>query len=175
MKTRNLVQVALFVTAGLLLPMVFHQFGMGGPMFLPMHIPVLLAGLLLGKREGLIVGMITPIVSSILTGMPPVIPMLPIMFFELATYGFIVGLLYKEMKLHLIPSLLLAMLGGRIIVGLVVFVMGTGFGFNLQPIDFVIGAITTGVPGIIIQFITIPLVVSQLEKVYARYQLTESY
>lgn len=165
MKIRNLVQAGLFVAIGILLPMIFHQFNMGGPAFLPMHIPVLLAGLLLGKTEGLIVGMLTPVLSSQLTGMPPAIPMLPIMFFELATYGLAAGLFYKELKYGLFPSLILSMLVGRIVVGLVVFVMATGFGFDFQPISYVIGGIVTGLPGIIIQLIFVPLIVTQLEKV----------
>jgi riboflavin transporter FmnP len=165
LKTRKLVLSGLFIAFGVLLPMVFHQFNMGGPVFLPMHIPVLIAGMFLGVLPGLLVGLITPIVSSLLTGMPVAFPMLPIMVFELATYGLVAGYLSQALKANSYISLVLAMVAGRIAAGLVVFILGTFFGFQGPgPILFVQGAIVTGIPGIIIQLAFIPLVVNLLKK-----------
>ena len=55
--------------------MLFHLAGGMGVVFLPMHLPVLLAGFFLGPRFGLLVGIITPLLSSLLTGMPPLLPL----------------------------------------------------------------------------------------------------
>ena len=104
MKTKNIVLSGLFVAFGLILPMIFHQFSMGGPAFLPMHIPVLIGTMLLGPSSGFLIGMVTPVLSSVLTGMPPTFPMLPIMFFELAVYGLIAGYLYKTLKQNVVLS-----------------------------------------------------------------------
>mgnify|MGYP000878502134 CR=1 FL=1 len=60
MRARKVVLSGLFIAFGVLLPMIFHQFNMGGPAFLPMHIPVLIAGLFLGPTAGLLVGLVTP-------------------------------------------------------------------------------------------------------------------
>lgn len=165
MKTRNIVLSGLFIAFGLLLPMIFHQFSMGGPAFLPMHIPVLIGGMLLGPVSGLLIGMVTPVLSSVLTGMPPTFPMLPIMFFELAVYGLVAGYLYKTLNLNIIISLILAMIGGRIVAGLVVYVLAMFFGFQGPgPIPFIQGAILTGLPGIAIQLVLVPIVVSLVRR-----------
>ena len=82
-----LVLTALFIAAGILLPIFFHGLGLGGAVFLPMHIPVLLGGMLLGWRQGFVIGLVTPLLSCLLTGMPPLLPALPLMTSELAAYG----------------------------------------------------------------------------------------
>ena len=165
MKARKIVLSGLFVAFGVLLPMIFHQFNMGGPGFLPMHIPVLIAGLFLGATPGLLVGLITPIISSVLTGMPPLFPMLPIMMFELGAYGLVSGLFSEKLKSNDYVSLIAAMIVGRIVAGVVVFVLATFFGFmGPGPVLFVQGAIITGIPGIIIQLVFVPPVAKLLKR-----------
>lgn len=86
---------AVFVAFGMILPVMFHFVGAIGSIFLPMHIPVLMAGLFLGPVSGLTVGVMTPMLSSLLTGMPPLMPVLPLMPLELAVYGALSGYLYR--------------------------------------------------------------------------------
>lgn len=162
MKTKFLVYTALFITLGLILPLAFHFIGGGGPIFLPMHIPILLAGALLGPTAGLITGIITPILSSLLTGMPPVLPVLPIMVVELTFYGLVTGYMIKRFNIYL--SLLISMLVGRIGAGLVVAVMVHILNFKLpaNPLVYIWGTITTGLPGIVIQLILIPILYKYL-------------
>lgn len=164
-KTRELIIAALFIALGLVLPMVFHTFNMGGPAFLPMHIPVLLGGLILSPLYALAVGLVTPVLSSLLTGMPPLVPMLPIMFFELGAYGLVSSLMKKNFKMSDILSLVIAMIVGRIVAGLTVFVLVNLFTFKLPgPVAFIEGAIVTGLPGIAIQIVAIPLLMVALRK-----------
>ena len=94
--TKQLILSGLFIAFGIILPMCFHVFNMGGSIFLPMHIPVLISGFLLGPICGAIVGVITPILSSFLTGMPPVLPTMPIMALELCGYGIVSGILFSK-------------------------------------------------------------------------------
>lgn len=155
-KTKELVLAGLFIAFGYVLPMIFHMFSMGGPTFLPMHIPILIAGLILSPKIALIIGIITPIFSSFFTGMPPLYPMLPIMVVELAVYGFIAALCVQKFNLNYYISLIIAMLVGRIGAGLVVAVLAVGFNLNMHPINYVLGAIITGIPGILIQLVVIP-------------------
>ena len=82
---------ALLLALGVMLPLVFHAFPLGGRIFLPMHIPAFIAGLVLGPLSGLIVGAGSPVLSALVTGRPPVYYMVP-MVFELATYGVVAGL-----------------------------------------------------------------------------------
>lgn len=165
MNTKNIIKGALFTALGVLLPYLFHLLG-AGPMFLPMHIPVLLAGLLVGPITGLYVGIITPILSHLLTGMPPMapVPMLAIMIFELASYGLISGILYNRLRINLFISLIIAMLGGRITYGLMVYIILIIFKIKMQtPILAVIAAVKTGIIGIIIQLIAVPVIVRLVE------------
>lgn len=169
MKARKVVLSGLFVAFGVILPMIFHQFNMGGPAFLPMHIPVLIAGLFLGAMPGLLVGLITPIVSSVLTGMPVFFPMLPIMIFELGAYGLVTGILSEKVKTNDYISLISAMAVGRLVAGVVVFVLATFFGFKGPgPVPFVQGAIVTGLAGILIQLVFVPPVAKLLKKHVSR-------
>ncbi|WP_094605224.1 hypothetical protein SPSIL_032970 [Sporomusa silvacetica DSM 10669] len=163
--TRKLIHVAMFIALGVMLPMAFHLVGGVGSVFLPMHIPVLMAGLMLGVKAGLIVGVLTPAISSFATGMPPVIPFLPIITVELGVYGVVSGYLYRQCKLPLVWSLIGAMLAGRLTAMLVVASMVAVVAVKLKPLTYILGAISTGLPGIIIQLLFVPLLVKKLEAV----------
>jgi hypothetical protein len=130
-----------------------------------MHLPVFLIGFFCGPQYGAIGGIIIPLLSSVLTGMPPVFPMLPIMMGELFAYGFISGLLYKKLKLPIYPSLLIAMLCGRVIYGLIFTALLTANNGNMKALS-VTEAIVMGIPGIIIQLVLIPVIVTAVNKFY---------
>lgn len=166
-KTIKMLNSAFFIAMGIVLPFGFHISGMGGTIFLPMHIPVLIAGLMLGPYLGALVGMITVVLSTLLTGMPPVIPMLPIMFFELGVYGFLTGFFFKRKGMNIWGSLILTMIGGRMAAGLVVWVLVHMGGFEQLPVNFLVfiyGSILKGFPGIVVQLIFIPLLFKFLIK-----------
>ena len=153
-----------FIAASILLPQIFHVFGLNGQKFLPMHIPVLLAGLLLGPSYGLVAGMISPLVSTALTGMPAEFPMMPIMVFELGTYGLISGILSKYTKLPKAVSLIIAMLAGRVSYFIAYEIIKVAFLPTIGANISVWGAVITGIPGIIIQLIIINLVMLILRR-----------
>ncbi|CDZ75732.1 putative membrane protein [Peptoniphilus sp. ING2-D1G] len=98
-KTKEIVLASLFIAAGLIIPMIFHTFHLGGPTFLPMHLPVLLAGMILPPSTALLVGVLTPVLSSLFTGMPLIYPILPIMVAELGVYGFTIAICRKNIIL----------------------------------------------------------------------------
>lgn len=173
--THKLIHVAMFIAFGIILPVAFHFCGGAGSIFLPMHIPVLTAGLLLGVKGGLVVGALTPFLSSLTTGMPPLMPMLPIMVAELGTYGAVTGYLYRQRRLPLVWSLLGAMVAGRLVAGLTVAGLAAGLGVTLKPLLFVTGAITTGLPGIVIQMLFVPLLVKRLGAVPRLFRQVKTY
>lgn len=133
-----------------------------------MHIPVLIAGFLLGPLYGLIIGMISPLISAMTTGMPA-IARLPFMIGELATYGAISGLLFEQLGFYkrrfgIYISLLGAMLVGRIVYGLMIVGAIYLFGVKGLSIGMVGTAIITGIPGIVIQVVCIPVLILALKK-----------
>ncbi len=164
---KKLVLSALFLALGLVLPFLTMQIPQFGSALLPMHLPVLLCGFVCGAPWGLAVGFVTPLLRSLLFTMPPMFPTAVAMAFELAAYGLLAGLIYKLLKkntVNLYVSLLLAMLGGRIVWGLVMTVIsglgGTEFGFA----TFLAGAFTNAIPGIILQIVLIPVILLALRK-----------
>ena len=173
MKTKNaspmrqLVLAALFLALALVLPLLTGQVPKVGNMLCPMHFPVLLCGFVLGGPWGLAVGFAAPLLRSVLFGMPPMFPVAISMAFELATYGLVSGLLRHRAK-HNLPALyavlLAAMVSGRIVWGIVRFVLAGLTGGSFPSSAFLSGALFTAVPGIVAQLVLIPLLLTALQK-----------
>ncbi|MBQ1235762.1 MAG: ECF transporter S component, partial [Oscillospiraceae bacterium] len=118
---RNLILSAMFLALAFVLPFLTGQIPQIGSMLCPMHIPVLLCGFFCGAPWGLAVGFLAPIFRSLIFGMPPMFPTAVCMAFELATYGFIAGLLYSKLPRNrgsVYVSLISAMVIGRVVWGL---------------------------------------------------------
>lgn len=162
---KKVVYTALCAALCVVLPMAFHAVQNAGTVFLPMHIPVLLCGLMCGWPFGFICGILGPVLSSLLTGMPPA-AMLPSMVVECAAYGCITGLGMKYIHTQkpvadLYISMVIAMILGRVLAGLaksLIFSPGTA------PFAWVTTSLVAGIPGIVIQLLLIPLVITALTK-----------
>jgi uncharacterized membrane protein len=163
-KSKEIVLSGLFISLGLLVPMVFHAIGGAGPVFLPMHLPVLMGGFILSPVYALMVGVLTPLLSSVLTGMPVLMPMAFIMMVELGIYGLAVSLL-KEKGTNNIITLVTAMVLGRIAAGIMVAILVSLVGIRFAPpVTFLTSAVTTSIPGILIQLIFIPVLLTAVKK-----------
>ena len=159
---------AMFLSLGLVLPFLTGQIPQIGRMLLPMHLTVLLCGMVCGWQYGLVVGAITPILRSVLFGMPQLYPDAVVMFFELATYGFVIGIVYHGLKKQNIftayLSLIIAMISGRAVYGVVKYLLLTakasGYAWSL----FVADAFLNSIPGIVIQLVLIPALMLVLDR-----------
>ena len=166
--TRKLVIAGMMLALGLILPYATaHGFGVQGNVLLPMHIPVLLCGFICGPMYGALCGLVLPVLNSLLTGMPAMYPMALIMTCELTAYGLVSGLLNKVFgksgKIYtMYPTLIIAMIAGRLVYGFVAWLLlFTGAAAGKFS---VIGAVVTGIPGIVIQLVLIPVVVYKVIK-----------
>ena len=166
LRTNKLVLTSLFIACGLLLPIAFHSFGMGGRTFLPMHLPVFMGGMLLGWLPGLIIGSLTPVLSCFLTGMPPLIPSLPMMFVELALFGLVSGYLYHDKRKNIYFALLSAMVIGRLGAAFVLMFFSDILGIKLHPLTYVAATFMTGLAGVVFQIVFIPILVKRLENIF---------
>lgn len=162
-RTRSIAYTALLVAAGVLLPMLFHQVAVAGAVFLPMHFPVILGGLLFGPLCGLAVGLFSPVLSTLATGMPPA-AMALVMVPELVTYGVVCGWIRFRLTRPVWVALLAAMVAGRAVMGLAVWVLAPLVNLHAGPSAFVIAAVVTGLPGIAAQAALIPVLVRTLER-----------
>jgi len=162
---KRIVLSATCVALCVVLPMAFHAFPNGGSVFLPMHIPVLLCGMMCSWPYGLMCGLLGPALSSLVTGMPPA-AMLPSMMVECAVYGGVSGLMMrlvhtKKNWLDLYISMVTAMLLGRVVAGLAkawIFTPGTA------PFAWVTTSLVTGIPGICIQLVLLPVLIVALTR-----------
>ena len=164
---KKIVLTAVCAALCVVVPMAFHAIPNAGSVFLPMHIPVLLCGIVCGWPYGFICGLIGPLVSSLLTGMPPA-AMLPSMMVECCVYGLTTGLVMKYVRTgKLLPdlyiSMIAAMILGRAISGIaksLIFSPGTA------PFAWVTTSLVTGIPGIVIQLLLIPLIIVALTRAH---------
>ena len=162
-----LVLAALFLALALVLPFLTGQIPEIGSMLCPMHIPALLCGFFCGWPWGLAVGLIAPVLRSLIFGMPPMFPVAVCMSAELATYGAVAGALYAKLprsRGSVYVSLLTAMVAGRLVWGAARFLCAgldaSAFGLGA----FWAGAVTTAIPGIVVQILLIPVLVMTLKK-----------
>lgn len=163
MKTKKLVYSALLIALGVIFPYITHITKIPGNIFLPMHIPVLIAGFIVGPYYGGVIGLLLPVLNHVLSGMPP-IPVLYSMTLELLVYGLVTGFLYAKFK-KIIPSLIIAMVSGRIISGLTSYILFAFLGLGQFSMKlWITGSIITALPGIVIQLILIPILVNILIK-----------
>lgn len=99
-------------------------------------------------------------------GLPPILVAIA-MAFEMAVYGAVSGLLYRilpKKKWSIYASLLCAMVMGRIAWGGVQIVITGLQNTEFTPAIFLAGAVTSAIPGIILQIILIPIIIMALER-----------
>lgn len=167
----KLVLGALFLALALVLPFLTGQIPEVGSMLCPMHLPVLLAGFVCGGPIAAVIGFAAPLLRFLMFSMPPLYPVGLAMAFELMTYGLVSGVLYnrvfqKKNAAAVYISLLAAMVVGRVVWGVVRLVLA-GIGGQAGSFTFaafISGAVTTALPGILVQVVLIPVIILALQK-----------
>ena len=164
----KIVLSAMFFALGLVLPFLTGQIPEIGSMLLPMHLPVFLCALICGWQYAGMIGFALPLIRSLLFTMPPMFPTAVSMAFELCAYGIITGIVYCLFKhkniLTVYISLISGMIGGRIVWGLVQYLLLSSSGKEFTFSAFLTGAFVNAVPGIIVQIILIPVIMLALDK-----------
>ena len=166
-KIKSIITV-LAVIIAVALPQLFHAVGIVsgtgaalGSAFLPMHFPVLFAGLLGGPVVGIIAGALSPLVSYAVSGMPAAV-MLPNMMAELAGYGLAAGLLY-QFKMPVLGKLLIAQITGRVLKAIIILASVYILGSQTISVSLIWTSIAAGLPGILLQWALIPLLMYRME------------
>ena len=167
LQIRKITYAALYMAIALVLPFLTGQIPEIGAMLCPMHIPALLCGFVCGWPWGVAVGFLSPLLRGVLFGMPRIFPTGIAMAFEMAGYGAVAGLLYRRLPKkmgYLYAALIAAMVAGRVAWGGVQFLIAglqhTQFSFAM----FVAGAVTAAIPGIVVQLVLIPVLVTAMQK-----------
>ena len=158
----------LAVIGAIAVPRLFHAVGavsgLGtalGETFLPMHLPIILTGFLAGPFVGAAAGLLGPLTSYLLTAMPGSV-MLPFMMIELCVYGLTAGML-GNVKIPCIAKVFAVQLIGRAVRAIAILASVHVFGNNGVNTGIILTSITAGLPGIILQWSIIPLLMYRIE------------
>ena len=167
LRTRRMTYAALYLAIAMVLPFITGQIPSVGNALSPMHLPVLLCGFMCGWPWGVAVGFIAPLLRSVTFGMPAMFPSAVGMAFELMVYGGMAGFLHRKLprkKGGTYAVLLISMISGRIVWGVVRVILAGLSGSSFTWALFLAGAVTNAIPGIILQLVLIPILVSVLER-----------
>lgn len=167
-KTKNMALSALLLALGMVLPFLTGQIKEVGDSLLPMHLPVMLCGFLCGGWYGFAVGALLPFLRGVCFGMPPLFPNAVWMAAEMAAYGAVAGTLYrrffKKQLWWLYGSLLSAMLAGRVVWGVVKWILLAARGGTFTLRLFLTGGFLDALPGIALQLVLVPIIVKLIER-----------
>lgn len=166
-KVQTLAAIAA-VIAAVAIPQLFHAVGIisgagtvPGETFLPMHLPIILVGLLAGPYAGIAAGLLGPAASFAMSGMP-VAAMLPFMAIELGMYGLTAGAM-RNVKIPVIGKVVITQIAGRAVkaaaIAFAVYVIGS----DSVALSVIWSSIVAGVPGLILQWTMLPLIVFWIE------------
>lgn len=164
---KRMVFSALCLALALVLPFLTGQIPEIGSMLCPMHIPTLLCGFICGWPWGLAVGFIAPLLRSVVFGMPKLFPAAVAMAFEMAVYGAVAGALMRRLprfRGRTVAALVTAMVLGRVAWGIVRFLLAGLAQSTFSWQMFVSGAVLTAVPGILLQLVLIPTLVTLMDR-----------
>ena len=164
---RQIPLTALFAATAVILPQFFHLVGLG-PTFLPMFLPIMLGSFLLTWKFALVLAILPPLVSFAITGMPPLVPpILPVMLVELIIISLIISIFSIHLKKTYWLALPVAIISDRLILFLIVSWIAPMLGYN-HPV-FTIALVGSGIPGIIMQIIVIPLALKLIQQKYPQW------
>ena len=148
--------------------MLFGQVPQIGSMLLPMHIPVFLCAFICGWKYSVPMSFILPLLRTVLFSRPKMYPDAIAIAFELAVYALVAGIIFgvfskKDLKAVYV-SMLSAMILGRVVRILVQMAL---LGLKGEIFTFVAvfsSVVITGIPGIILQLIAVPLILFILKR-----------
>ena len=165
---------AAVIALAVLLPQAVHLAAgaQGGAQWLPMYLPVLLGGCLLGWRWGLGIGVLSPLVSFAVTSLAgsamPAAARLPYMAAELAVFAAVSGLFSQKIAQNgwmAFPAVRLAQVAGRaVFLALAAIFQGV----SSLSAAAVWAQIQTGLLGLLLQAVLVPLLVMGLRAVLLR-------
>lgn len=161
----TVLAIVFAVTLPQLAHLIGASLGVGnavGAVLLPMHLPVLFVGFLAGPIAGGIAGTLAPCISFMLSGMPTA-SVLPLMMIELAAYGILCGAM-RSVKMPLIAKLLIAQLVGRMTRLLLTLALSSSFAVQSVSLGGFLESVWQGMPGLLLQWLLIPILLYKLEK-----------
>ena len=151
--TKNILYLAVFTALGLFLTYISGLFQLESRL-LTMQIPVLLAGFTLSMNWAVACGMLIPVLGCVFLGTPELLPALPIIICEMVAYAASANMFYNIIGWKIIPSLLITMLIGRVVMFCAASILSQVMD-SFNAFSYASEVITNGWPGLILQVIII--------------------
>lgn len=142
-QTRTYLLGLAFVAGNVVLPWTFHQFALGGPMFLPIYFFALIAGYKFGYQLGILTAVLSPLANLWLTGMPPVY-ILPVVVFKGLSLALVASLVANYTKKINILNMVVIVLGSQLLSSLVIYAV-------TRNLLFAASDVVIGYPGLLLQ------------------------
>lgn len=161
-KANKLTLAAIFLALCVLVPILFHSFGLGS-IFLPLLLPIALGAFFLPVPYALLVGVMGPMISALLTGMPPLSPPIAqVMMLEGGVLGGVTALLNSRFRLGVFLPLLAGIVLSRGMLLIFYLLLAPVLGLPARP--FSAAAVISGFPGMLLQLILVPIIVQRLTR-----------
>lgn len=163
---KNPVWAAGLIGAGVLLPAVTNYFGVE-QMLLAMYVPLLVAGFLLPVKWSVFIAVLVPVLNSILFGIPPMLPSLPLVVCETIAFAAFANLLYEGSGWNIYPALLATLGIGIVVLFCAAAILGAvteGFIGSAYTIEM----LRNGWPGLVLQVAVVPPLVKWLGRLYQK-------
>jgi hypothetical protein len=142
---KSYVFTSLFVAGNLFFPWLVHNFGLGGPVFLPIYFFVLIAAYKFGWKVGVATAVLSPLANHFLTGVP-LVQMLPVIFIKGVAMALIAAYVAKRTNKVGLPQLALVIVGYQAVGFVFELALTANLGAALQDI-------VVGYPGLLIQLV----------------------
>lgn len=162
----NALWICVCVISALILPQLFHAFGIisgsgekFGQMFLPMYLPVLILAFKTNPFAGVIAGILSPIISFSISGMPTA-AMLPLITIELACFGLFAGLI-KDKKWNIFAKIFTIQLLSRIVRIMITLISVYFISDSTVTANTIFSGIILSIPGFVMQLLVVPYFVNK--------------
>jgi hypothetical protein len=129
-----------------------------------MHLPIVVGGFLLSAGRAATLGLVVPLLSAVLTGMPPIIPIAPLMSVELMAKAGVASMLYRQLRAPMWVALPLALIADWAVLAVAAMLFGAFFAIDKPPLAYVLGVIVLSWPGTVLQLVGAPLAVKTIER-----------
>ncbi|TYB31092.1 MAG: hypothetical protein FXF47_05925 [Candidatus Mcinerneyibacterium aminivorans] len=151
------------LSISILLPFIFHVFGISGSVFLPIYTAVLLGTFLFNNSRMFLAAFFAPILNNLITGMPAAksFPMMQILLVELVVLVF-VSKIVKKLNTKLSFQIILSVVFARLASIAAVLI------YSKVKLTWWVNHLYIGIPGVILNILIVYLVLKGKREIERR-------
>lgn len=160
----KIIIISILSVLGIGVSILLNKFDLDIKMFLPLEIFIVLAACFVPAKIVAIYALGASLISSLVFQAPEILNDGLFLMFQCLAGAVTVSILYRNIELPPIISLLFGILAGRLMICIVAFLMALLAGFDQNPISFALQMTVLGLPGVIAQLFVVPLSIYAITK-----------